>query len=1108
MSSGVTLADVVSVRGRFVRSAHLERDYRKRQSGSYHLTETAYQVLKAVETAFEQSAQRAITLTGPYGAGKSAFCIHLAGLLEQHADYVDAANTLAKLDPGLHSLLRERRLIPILLVGSRQPLARALVVGLLQSLEQGGYSSIVKRLCTAASAALEVSEPTARQVADLYRQAADIAKNEQLGGVLLIIDEMGKFLEHSALYPKQSDIFALQELAEAAARSGDAPLLILAVLHQNVEAYSQKLGRTHQAEWAKIGERFRQINFFPSDGERMELVGRALKQESHLRLTDGFIALCRSCLDHDIVTAGLKSGFVDRACAAYPLHPICLLALPALFRRTGQSHRSMFNFLAGEEPHALGRFLRETPFDSMAPPLFMLDTLFDYAGETHTGGWGGSSAAKLWLEAVEIVNRAANIGSGARQVLKCIGLLSILRDPKLHANRETLQLALTNSQGYHPDVQAALGELLERRLIVYSRTRQRYRLWEGGDVDIEEELNKAKTSLQIGTTLYVATQLCPPTRLIARRHSYRTGTLRTVQVQTCDASQLETVVAQMQAQLTTILCLASTAEEVDRAEQVARMVALPNLLIAVATETEILRETASDVAAAHRVAKENPELPGDAAARRELAGRIFEAETAFQAEWERLFGAGQRDTLWIYQQETREFNTPKEFSTFLSYMADRSYEAAPILRNELINRRTISAAAAAGRRALIEAMLTAPAEPRLGLKGYPPEVSMYECLIHATGLHCEVAPGQWGWSEPDHKNPASLRLVWDALAARLFAGPPAPLSAASLFAELNAPPYGLTEGVLPVLLCAFLQVYADETTLYREGSFLPEPCVADWEVLLRRPEIFAVAGCRVVGDRAIVVRRLAQGLKTDPTVIAVVRALLKMVRSLPEQAWKTRKLPPEILALRAAFEKARSPERLLFHDLPAAIGATLFAEEEVSAANVEAFFFGLNAALRTWSQVNAEVVAAARDTLLEACGLPTGDTGWHELRQQAAGLANQVLQPTLLPFLHRAAAPGDSQTVLESVLAVVANRPSRSWTDLDAERFPSQARVIGSLLQQARLDKPRPHPDPVPALPDAETEQCRQLVSKLKSQFSNALSKQVRRAALLALLQEIDAATD
>ena len=74
----------------------------------------------------------------------------------------------------------------------------------------------------------------------------------------------------------------------------------------------------------------------------------------------------------------------------------------------------------------------------------------------------------------------------------------------------------------------------------------------------------------------------------------------------------------------------------------------------------------------------------------------------------------------------------------------------------------------------------------------------------------------------------------------MFADPePRPVTA--IFRTLGAPPCGITEGVLPVLLCAFLLANSKEVALPR-GTFITEQ-IADFEVLMRRPELFAVAGC-------------------------------------------------------------------------------------------------------------------------------------------------------------------------------------------------------------------------------------------------------------------------
>jgi hypothetical protein len=1120
-SSTRTLADVVAVRRRFSRSVHLERDWearteQPRATSGYHLTPSAYELLKIIAGAWERSSDRALTVVGPYGAGKSAFCVFLSGLVSGGKD---ECQILRERDVTLAKTLSspKRRLLPIPVVGSREPLARALVKGLLHALETED-AALVSGLRPKFNNVLDSPAPAPREVANLYVIAAELVANSGYSGLLLMADELGKFLEYAALHPKGGDIFTLQELAEAAARS-TAPLFVVAVLHQNADAYAQKLGRAHQAEWAKVGERFREVPFFPSDTERMDMVGYAIEHSTGLHLNGSFGKLAAQGALR--LPSSVGERFPDMARAAYPLHPLVLMALPALFRKTGQSHRSLFNFLSGEEAHALGRFIRENTYTPDAPPLFMLDSLFDYTAEVLLGGWSAGTLARLWAEAVDAVDRALRVSDTARRVLKSIALLGLLRDPHLPADKKTLVWALTEADGNSPDVGAALDELLERRLIAWSRTRELYRLWEGGDVDVESALETARSGLPSGTTLRAATDrgLCPLPRLIARRYSYETGTLRTVETRPCAVGELAKTL-KVQEGLSVVLCLAENADEAERAEAIVRAQGRTNVLAAIVRETEILREAALDVAAVGEVAAHTPALQSDRAARRELAARRFEAESAFRDEWSRLFGPASALPRWFHNGAPVTFETGRDFSTFLSKMAYDTYPATPILRNELINRRALSSAAAAGRRALIEVMLTNPDKPRLGIKGFPPEFSMYECLLRTTGLHREISPGVWAFVSPQNDT-AKLGEVWRVLEAEIFVDPPAPCPVADLWSKLAAPPFGLSEGVMPPLLCAFLLAHAHETTLYRDGTYLAEPGVADWEILLRRPELFAVAGSRIEGERVLVVQRLARGLGVEPFAVPVAQALVRNMRRLPEHARRTAKLPEEAKALRRSLESVASPEKLLFHDLPQALGvAGLFSGGEAGKLDVEAFFTHLNRALQAWYMATPNMIAQARDTLLEACSMPTGPGGWAQLRRECAALEGRVAEPELIPFVDRAGAPGDDASVLESVLALVANRPPRTWTDTEEERFPPQARVFGEMFQQAQRREAKVKPKrgvPAPAqstlmaeisiLSEADTERSIKLAEDLFAELNKkkrAAPRHVQIAALSALLRMLE----
>jgi hypothetical protein len=95
-------------------------------------------------------------------------------------------------------------------------------------------------------------------------------------GVLIILDELGKFLEYAALHPDKQDVFMMQRLAELAARSGRTPLFVIGLLHQGFGEYADNLSQTAQREWEKVAGRFDELLFNQPLGQTAGLVGDAL----------------------------------------------------------------------------------------------------------------------------------------------------------------------------------------------------------------------------------------------------------------------------------------------------------------------------------------------------------------------------------------------------------------------------------------------------------------------------------------------------------------------------------------------------------------------------------------------------------------------------------------------------------------------------------------------------------------------------------------------------------------------------------------------------------------------------------------------------------------
>src|SRR5205085_616959 len=85
--------------------------------------------------------------------------------------------------------------------------------------------------------------------------------------------------------------------------------------------------------------------------------------------------------------------------------------------------------------------------------------------------------------------------------------------------------------------QKAHRSLLKNSLIVERKYSGTVALWEGSDIDLDERLKEADRRVAEGASLaQKVNQLWSPRPLVAKRHSFQTGTLRYFMVRFADVS--------------------------------------------------------------------------------------------------------------------------------------------------------------------------------------------------------------------------------------------------------------------------------------------------------------------------------------------------------------------------------------------------------------------------------------------------------------------------------------------------------------------------------------------------------------------------------------------
>src|SRR5262249_51031657 len=204
-----------------------------------------------------------------------------------------------------------------------------------------------------------------------------LVKDGKAKGLLLILDELGKFLEFAALHPERQDVFLLQRLAEAASRSAEEPFFIVSLQHQGFNAYTDRLDQSAQREWEKVAGRFEEIVFNPPVEQAASIISSAMNVRLH-EIPKPQSSHLRDAMDRTVrfgwLGAAPSKSMIEAAPRLYPLHPTVLPVLMRTFRRFGQNERSLFSFLLSNEPFGLQAFSQ----NNAVAELYRLHDLYDY----------------------------------------------------------------------------------------------------------------------------------------------------------------------------------------------------------------------------------------------------------------------------------------------------------------------------------------------------------------------------------------------------------------------------------------------------------------------------------------------------------------------------------------------------------------------------------------------------------------------------------------------------------------------------------------------------------------------------------------------------------
>lgn len=1041
------------------RSVNLERDHHRADPiKEYVVTGKTLQILRRFADALKGEKVSAWSLTGPYGMGKSCFVNFLLALTGASVDPVVgvAFNKLETVDAELHKELFDniRRLagdegfFQVYATAAYEPVNHTLARGLQTTVtETVNEVRLIERLQS-------LRRQKAIDSPELFNVFQEIRKRVNRP-MLIVVDEFGKNLDYMSHHHDRGDIFILQQLAETDS------VYLWVCLHQAFDEYASGLSTVQRQEWSKVQGRFEDISFIESTEHMLSLMRNSLKRDLQGDLRERVNKWVVGARGFISKTYLVNQRNLDEKIIAdlYPLHPITAIALIELCRRFAQNDRTLLSFMCSGDRLALPALIEKTEIQETGTlPMVGLDHLYNYFFNASTTSYINRAESQRWIEIHDIIETAGFLSDQEQAILKSIGVLNLLSGIiGVAARSNTIAAAIGfDEEVGHGQVQEILDGLVDKGILLYREYSGEYRLWEGSDFDVYGAIREKKSTLGVGSLDRVLEAYLPLPAVIASRHAYETGTVRRFERRWMDEESLSNDLTPQKGFDGLFLYCFGTLAKPHIIPEVCHD-GRP-LLIAYAPSRTTLHELALEVAAARCVLEESPELVHDSVARKEVKHRIKVAEQFFREHLERLYSPGADEVQWYSQGKPITIRSTKELSSHLSELCNHYYRSSPRIGNEMISYRNLSSAAARARRELVEAMATRANQEQLGLKGFGPEVAMYRSLLLAEGLHVQdEQTGEWRFTLEGKD--FRLTGLWKQIDKWVEDSGDQGITVADILSLLQEPPFGMRQGPAPVYLCLYILARSDEVAVFQEGTYRPYLTGAEMALMLKRPELFVLKSFvateedrkifAIYRDLISAVRMEGEPSLRNSTMLGVVGPLIKFVEALPAYAKNTKSISQEAQRVRSALQTATEPIRLLFEELPSAVGMDLGENFAADRTWQEQFRAKLRSALKDLEEAYPALNAKVRNTLLQLFGEKDLQTLYEVLKERTSPLVDICDEPELRAILQALARRyDDAPEWARGIAGIVAKKPLDSWNDQDFMPFAARLRDYVERMKQ------------------------------------------------------------
>ena len=732
------------------------------------------------------------------------------------------------------------------------------------------------------AAGTEFNPLTNMDVVKLYLAVVN-ALGEQTAykGITIIFDEFSKFLEANLDKSKMLNFKIIQDMAEAATRSGSSQLHFTCITHKDILDYSSS------DSFKTVEGRFKKLRFVASSEQSYELIANAIIKRDAF---EQFKATQKKQFEVVAASSAITNVFSDLTEEAYqqklvygcfPLTPLSAFSLLHVSELVGQNERTLFTFLAQEDEYTLRSFISQetTEFSTIT-----VDYIYGYFEELFKKEVFNASVHSVWAKTDSALRQIAD--DTQRKILKAIAVINIIGDERLKPTPSHIKSALMLDDN---KFEVGIKELLKLH-ILSQRDSSEYVLLTANGVDVQKAVDSyVKTELPKISECSVLEKACELGYVLPREYNDKYSMTRcfksiymdaAVFVHYKNAQQLLTQYP-YDGLIIHIVCLKDELQE-KIVKKIQSFAGTPQIILCLTqlpfTHNLLLKqyEAVGKLLAQSKI-KEDPHF-------------VEELEVYGEDLQKRI-----QNVVYSMYSPTSEYSVFRncdgellvsrqvELNQEISKICNNYYNMSPIVNNEMVNKRSLNAQNTKARDLVVSWILQHAEDTSIPcMEGYGPEVSIYKSAFKHTGLDvaCRV-------------NDPGMNAVLDRISAFIAGCETTKKSFESLYQTLCSAPFGMRKGIIPLYIAYVLRQYKENIVLYYSGKEI-ELSASALSHLNDSPENYKILIETGTADR----NKYLDGLQTlfaryadvrTPSInriYSIVKSMQNWIRSLPEYTKK------------------------------------------------------------------------------------------------------------------------------------------------------------------------------------------------------------------------------